>query len=138
MIMAQHFKIGEVYYMDFSGDGSEQVGVRPGVVLQNNIGNKFSPNIIALPLTTVKKKVHQPTHVMIARADSGLPKDSIVLCENPVCLSKTKIKQYITTLPRKYMRWIAEATVIATPVISYVSEEKLIDIWHKALQINSV
>lgn len=136
--MRKQFKIGEVYYIDFSGNGSEQSGVRPGVVLQNNIGNKHSPNIIALPMTSVKKKVGQPTHVVLDKTGSGLPKDSVVLCENPVCVSKTRIKSYITTLPHKYMCMIAEASVIATPVISYVSKEKMFEIWGKAIQINSM
>lgn len=136
--MKKHFKIGEVYYMDFSGDGSEQIGVRPGVVLQNNIGNRYSPNIIALPMTTVKKKVSQPTHVVVDRIGSGLPRDSVVLCENPVCISKSRVRSYITTLPHKYMCMIAEASVIATPVISYVAKEKIYELWHKAVQINSV
>lgn len=76
-------QIGEVYLMKFGGSGSEQSGWRPGVVFQNNMGNAYSPNIIALPLTSSLKKTNQPTHVIIKAADSGLRRDSMVLCENP-------------------------------------------------------
>lgn len=55
-------QIGEVYLMKFSGSGSEQVGWRPGLVFQNNVGNSHSPNVIALPLTSSIKKTSQPTH----------------------------------------------------------------------------
>lgn len=81
-------QIGEVYLMKFGGSGSEQSGWRPGVVFQNNMGNAYSPNIIALPLTSSLKKTNQPTHVIIKAADSGLRRDSMVLCENPERMSK--------------------------------------------------
>ena len=55
-------QIGEVYYMRFGGTGSEQEGFRPGLVFQNNMGNAHSPNIIALPMTSVMKKLGHPTH----------------------------------------------------------------------------
>ena len=58
-------QIGDVYHMYFSGDGNEQQGWRPGLVFQNNVGNKYSPNIIALPLTSSLKKLNQPTHVLL-------------------------------------------------------------------------
>ena len=85
-------KIGEVYMMNFGGTGNEQSGWRPGLVFQNNTGNVFSPNIIALPLTGSIKKTDQPTHVVVRAAETGLLKDSMVLCENPERMSKTFIK----------------------------------------------
>lgn len=54
-------QIGEIYLMKFSGDGCEQSGIRPGLVFQNNMGNMYSPNIIALPITSSLKKSGQPT-----------------------------------------------------------------------------
>jgi mRNA interferase MazF len=87
-------RIGEIYMMEFTGTGCEQTGWRPGVVFQNNIGNTFSPNIIVLPLTTAIKKCSQPTHVLISSKDSGIRKDSIVLCENPQRMSKSRIGNY--------------------------------------------
>lgn len=129
-------RIGEVYLMKFGGDGSEQAGVRPGLVFQNNMGNTYSPNIIALPITSSLKKAGQPTHVVLHAANTGLKRDSMVLCENPERLSKAKIGKYITTLSAEYMRQIAEASLLATSVISYLDAELLHNIWKRATELN--
>ena len=100
--------------MNFSGSGSEQNGWRPGLVFQNNTGNMYSPNIIALPLTTSIKKTGQPTHVVIRAEEGGLRKTSMVLCENPERMSKDRIGQYITTLSNEDMRCVAIANLLAS------------------------
>lgn len=128
--------IGDIYLMKFDGSGSEQKGWRPGVVFQNNIGNIYSPNIIALPITSVLKKISQPTHVLVRAADSGLKMDSMVLCENPEKMSKARLGAYLTTLPDKYMREIAIASLIATSAVSFLSEEDLVDAWRQSVQLN--
>ena len=130
--------IGEVYYMKFEGVGNEQSGWRPGVVFQNNVGNAHSPNVIALPMTKVIKKTSQPTHVLVASSESGLPKDSMVLCENPEKMSKMRIGSFITKLSDKYMKQIAVASLIATAAISFLDEAELIDVWRKSVRLNSV
>lgn len=122
--------------MKFGGEDSEQAGLRPGVVFQNNTGNFYSPNIIALPITSSLKKAGQPTHVILYSADTGLKRDSMVLCENPERLSKSKIGRYITTLSDKYMREIAEASLLATSAISFLDVDLLRGIWQKALELN--
>lgn len=129
-------QIGEIYLMNFSGDGCEQSGLRPGLVFQNNTGNIYSPNIIALPITSSLKKAGQPTHVVLYSADTGLKRDSMVLCENPERLSKAKIGRYITKLSEKYMRQIAEASLLATSAISYLDVDLLHSIWKKASDLN--
>jgi len=130
--------IGEVYLMKFDGSGSEQSGWRPGVIFQNNTGNAYSPNIIALPLTTALKKSAQPTHVIIRAEDSGLHKDSMVLCENPERMSKSKVGRFITKLSDKYMREIAYASILATSAVSFLSETELVSVWKKAAELNCV
>ena len=80
--------IGEVYMMQFECSKCKQNGWRPGVVLQNNVGNIYSPNVIALPLTSAIKKISQPTHVVICAEDTGLWTDGMVLCENPETVPK--------------------------------------------------
>ena len=110
-------QIGEVYWKKFGGSGSEQSGWRPGVVFQNNMGNAYSPNIIALPLTSSLKKTNQPTHVIIKAADSGLRRDSMVLCENPERMSKERLGQYITTLSVEHIKQVAEANLLETCAI---------------------
>lgn len=116
-------QIGDVYLMKFGGSGSEQSGWRPGVVFQNNVGNAHSPNIIALPLTSSIKKTNQPTHVIVKAADSGLRRDSMVLCENPERMSKERLGQYLTTLSEEYMKQVAEANLLATGAIAYLDIE---------------
>lgn len=130
-------KIGEVYFMRFDGCGSEQNGWRPGLVFQNNIGNKHSPNIIALPLTSSNKRNTQPTHVRVKAEESGLRCDSVILCENPERMSKEKIGQYITTLSDSDMKKVAEASLLATSVISFLDFSLLMSVWEKANKLNS-
>ena len=123
--------------MKFEGTGNEQSGYRPGLVFQNNVGNRMSPNIIALPLTSCLKKSNQPTHVVISAADSGLVKDSMVLCENPERMSKERIGRYVTTLSPEYMAQVAEASLLASSAISFISPDLLMAIWKKASALNS-
>ena len=130
-------KIGDVYFMRFDGNGSEQTGWRPGLVFQNNRGNLYSPNIIALPLTSCLKKAGQSTHVIVLAAETGLPKDSMVLCENPRCMSKEKIGKYITTLPSSIMAQVAAASLIASSAISYLELDELCELWRLARSMNA-
>ena len=129
-------KIGDVYLIRFEGTGNEQRGVRPGLIFQNNVGNTFSPNVIALPLTSSIKKVGQPTHVLVPSNGTGLARDSVVLCENPERISKDRLVCYITTLPDEYMEQIAVASLLASSAISFIDIEKLMLIWEKAVSLN--
>ena len=134
------YKIGEIYLMNFgdSGSGSsEQKGLRPGVVFQNNIGNSYSPNIIALPLTSSVKKTGQLTHVKLSALKTGLRTDSVVLCENPERMSKEKIGRFICKLSDEYMKKITKASLLATSAISFLDIKSLIEIWEKAVAINA-
>lgn len=129
-------QIGEIYLMKFSGSQHEQTGARPGLVIQNNIGNRHSPNVIALPLTSSLKKINQPTHVLLKASDDGLFKDSIVLCEGPERMSKTRVGAYITKLSKSDMARIARAHLLSTSVISFLSIEELTEVWYDAIKIN--
>ncbi len=129
--------IGEIYVMRFCGDESEQQGTRPGLVFQNNIGNKFSPNIIALPLTSATKKKNQPTHVLIKSCEGGLRVDSMVLCENPERMSKEKIGNYITSLSNKDMARVAAANLLASSAISFIDPDMLLAVWQQAVVLNN-
>lgn len=131
-------RIGEVYLMKFEGTGNEQQGWRPGVVFQNNVGNTYSLNIIALPLTSSLKKLNQPTHVVVSASDSGLKCDSMVLCENPEKMSKDRVGKYLTTLSDKYMAEVARGHLIATSALSFLTAEQLLEIWKQSIKMNSV
>lgn len=131
-------QIGDIYLMNFGGSGSEQGGLRPGVVFQNNVGNAHSPNIIALPVTSCVKKIGQPTHVLLRASDTGLRMDSVVLCENPERMSKEKIGKFIGKLSDEYMKKITEANLLATSAIAFLDIESLMRIWRRAAMLNVV
>lgn len=130
-------QIGEIYLMNFGGQGNEQRGWRPGLVFQNNMGNKHSPNIIALPLTSSLKKSDQPTHVILIAKETGLARNSMVLCENPERMSKDRLGKYLTTLSKEYMAKIAVANLLSTSAISFVEPDVLLAVWQKALALNA-
>ena len=130
-------RMGDVYYVEFIGDHSTQNGRRPAVVFQNNKGNIYSPNVTVLPMTSKIKKTGQPTHVIIKSDESGLPVDSMVLCENPVCVPKERLGKYVTTLPQTYMEKIAIANMLASCAISYIDPEYLKEVWNKAANLNA-
>lgn len=131
-------KIGEVYMMRFDGTGSEQSGWRPALVFQNNVGNVYSPNVILLPLTSKLKKSNQPTHVMVPAEGTGLARDSMVLCENPVSVSKDRLGKYLTTLPDEYMSRIAEAHLLATSAIAFINPAVILALRERAARMNTV
>ena len=130
-------RIGDIYYADLTGIGSEQTGRRPCLVMQNNKGNKYSPNLIVLPITSSLKRLDMPTHVLLRRIDTGLRLDSMVLCENPVSISKERLGEYVTTLSKSYMARVARAHLIATSAIAFVELESLPEIWVEAARMNA-
>ena len=138
MTRNNHPRMGEIYLMNFSGQGNEQKGWRPGLVFQNNTGNQYSPNIIALPLTSALKKSEQVTHVIIPSEGTGLLKDSMVLCENPERMSKDRIGAYLTTLSDEFMEQIAVSYLLATAAISFIDSETLLSAWKKSIELNAI
>lgn len=73
---------GDIFYADLSPVvGSEQGGIRPVLIVQNDVGNRFSPTVIAAAITSQKDKARLPTHIQLNSTGSGLAKDSIVLLE---------------------------------------------------------
>lgn len=80
-------KRGDIYYADLSPVvGSEQGGIRPVLVIQNDIGNKYSPTVIAAAITSQINKAKMPTHIELAAKDYGLNKDSVILLEQILSL----------------------------------------------------
>ncbi len=87
-------KRGDIFYADLSPVvGSEQGGVRPVLIIQNDIGNKYSPTVIAAAITSQYTKSNLPTHISIAGGCSGLEKNSIVLLEQIRTLDKKRLKE---------------------------------------------
>ena len=107
-------KRGEVYYADLSPVvGSEQGGVRPIVILQNNVGNKYSPTVIVAAITSQLAKAKIPTHIELPASSYFLPKDSVVLLEQIRTIDKARLKDKITTIDGKKMEEINRAILIS-------------------------
>ncbi|MGN0744785.1 MAG: type II toxin-antitoxin system PemK/MazF family toxin [Christensenellales bacterium] len=107
-------KRGELYYADLSPVvGSEQGGVRPVLIVQNNVGNKYSPTIIAAAVTSQMGKAKLPTHIELPANKYGLPKDSVVLLEQIRTLDKKRLKEKIGELPTNVMSKVNEALLVS-------------------------
>ena len=90
---------GDIYYADLSPVvGSEQGGVRPVLMIQNNVGNKYSPTVIAAAITSRGTKADLPTHIKLYADHSGLSKDSVVLLEQIRTLDKQRLREKMGTL----------------------------------------
>lgn len=89
-------------------------------------------------MTTAVKKMNMPTHVFIGASESDLKYDSVVLCENPSCVSKEKLGKFITKLSDTQMTKIAIASLLATSAISYIDESLFNDIREKSLKLNAL
>lgn len=107
-------KRGEIYYADLSPVvGSEQGGLRPVVIVQNDIGNKYSPTVIAAAITSQKYKSNLPTHIKVSASNCGLAKDSIVLLEQVRTLDKRRLKEKMGALPEEDMCRINQALSVS-------------------------
>ena len=105
---------GDIYYADLSPVvGSEQGGVRPVLIVQNDVGNRFSPTVIAAAITSQKDKARLPTHIQLNAAGSGLAKDSIVLLEQIRTIDKRRLKEHMGRLGDQSMRRINQALEIS-------------------------
>ncbi len=92
-------KRGDIYYADLSPVvGSEQGGIRPVLIVQNDVGNKYSPTVIAAAITSQKYKNSLPTHIRVNADGCGLAKDSIVLLEQVRTIDKRRLKERMGNL----------------------------------------
>ena len=107
-------KRGELYYADLSPVvGSEQGGVRPILIVQNDTGNKYSPTIIAAAITSKMNKAKLPTHIEISAGDYGLVKNSVILLEQIRTLDKRRLKERIGELSPPTMQKVNAALLIS-------------------------
>ena len=107
-------KRGDIYYADLSPVvGSEQGGVRPVLIIQNDVGNKYSPTVIATAITSQINKAKMPTHIEIDAGGFGLSKDSVVLAEQIRTLDKTRLKNKIGTLSEKTLKKVDRALLVS-------------------------
>lgn len=92
-------KRGDIYYADLSPVvGSEQGGIRPVLIIQNDVGNRYSPTVIAAAITSQQDKARLPTHIRVNADDCGLSKDSVVLLEQVRTIDKQCLKERMGSL----------------------------------------
>ncbi len=109
-----NIKRGDIFYADLSPVvGSEQGGVRPVLIVQNDIGNKYSPTVIAAAITSQEMKTDLPTHISIASGTSGLPKNSVVLLEQIRTLDKKRLREKRGSADNNAMNKINDALSIS-------------------------
>jgi mRNA interferase MazF len=107
-------KRGDIFYADLSPVvGSEQGGIRPVIIIQNDIGNKYSPTIIIAAITSQINKAKLPTHVEISSEEYGLNKDSVVLLEQIRTLDKKRLKEKIGHMTDSDMKKVDTSLLIS-------------------------
>ena len=112
--MTLNFKRGEIYYADLSPVvGSEQGGVRPVIIIQNDIGNKYSPTVIVAAITSQISKAKIPTHIELDAKTYHLPKDSVILLEQIRTLDKQRLKEKLSEVDSFTMKKINTAILIS-------------------------
>lgn len=130
-------RFGQVYTARLDRQDSVQGGIRPVMVFQNNTGNRHSPNVTVIPMTSKKKKPSQPTHVFLDGEECGLKCDSVLLCENPQTIPKRALGSYVTTIPKQYMPEIARASLLASGAIGFLPPAMLPELISYAERLNA-
>ena len=111
-------KRGEIYYADLSPViGSEQGGIRPVLVVQNDVGNKYSPTVIAAAITSKINKAKMPTHIELSANEYGLNKDSVILLEQIRTIDKQRLREKIGKLDINMMGKVDKAVFISFGII---------------------
>jgi mRNA interferase MazF len=107
-------KRGEIYFAQLNPViGSEQGGIRPVLVVQNDIGNQYSPTTIVLAITSQINKAKLPTHVELKADQFGMERDSVILTEQIRTIDKTRLKQRIAVLNEPMMKKVEQALAIS-------------------------
>ena len=105
---------GEIYYADLSPvGGSEQGGVRPVLIVQNDTGNRHSPTVIAAAITSQTGKARLPTHISLAGHDVGLYKDSVVLLEQIRTIDKRRLREHMGHVDEGLMNQVDSAIAVS-------------------------
>ena len=127
-------KMFGIYYADLSKNtvNSEQGGIRPVIVIQNDIGNRYSPTLIVLPITSEIKKENMPTHCILHRSiKNGLKVDSIVLAEQIRVIDKSRILDYIGYLDNTN----EQNNVINSYLANITGKKKYSSVWYKIISM---
>lgn len=107
-------KRGDIYYADLSPViGSEQGGIRPVLIIQNDVGNKYSPTVIAAAITSQINKAKMPTHIELSASEYGLYKDSVVLLEQIRTIDKKRLREKVAHLDKELMEDVNNALAVS-------------------------
>ena len=113
-------KRGEIYYADLSPVvGSEQGGVRPVLIVQNDVGNKYSPTVIAAAITSQHDKSRLPTHIEVNAGSCGLARDSVVLLEQIRTLDKHRLRERAGQITPEDQKRVDQALDVSLVLTSY-------------------
>ena len=113
-ILEMNIKRGDIYYADLSPViGSEQGGLRPVLIVQNDVGNKYSPTVIAAAITSRMGKTKLPTHIDVVGPESGLAKDSVILLEQIRTIDKKRHKEKMGHLDDATMKNVNDAIEVS-------------------------
>jgi mRNA interferase MazF len=105
---------GEIYRADLNPViGSEQGGMRPVLVVQNDVGNRYSPTVIVMAITSRINKAKLPTHIEIGSGEFGLERDSVILCEQVRTIDKSRLRDRLGVLPPQAMEQVDQAIAIS-------------------------
>jgi mRNA interferase MazF len=107
-------KRGDIYYADLSPVvGSEQGGIRPVLIVQNDVGNRYSPTVIVAAITSRINKAKMPTHVELCAKEYGLSKDSVILLEQIRTLDKQRLREKVGKIDDALMQKVIEALLVS-------------------------
>ena len=111
---------GDIYYADLSPVvGSEQGGVRPVLVIQNNVGNKHSPTIICAAITSKMNKAKLPTHIEISTKDYKIVRNSVILLEQIRTIDKQRLTEYVCHIDGTTMQKVDRAIRVSLELVTY-------------------
>ena len=114
MELEMNIKRGDIYYADLSPViGSEQGGLRPVLIVQNDVGNRYSPTVIAAAITSKMSKTKLPTHIDIPSQNAGLSKDSVILLEQVRTIDKQRLKEKMGHLDQSTMNHVNNAIQVS-------------------------
>ena len=114
MVLKMNIRRGDIYYADLSPViGSEQGGLRPVLIVQNDVGNRYSPTVIAAAITSKMSKTKLPTHIDVPSEDAGLAKDSIILLEQIRTIDKKRLKEKMGHLDEATMNSVNNAIEVS-------------------------
>jgi mRNA interferase MazF len=119
-VSSTEVKRGYIFFADLSPVvGSEQGGIRPVLIIQNDVGNKYSPTVIVAAITSHIEKAKLPTHVEVEAKEYGLEKDSVILLEQIRTIDKQRLLDKVTELDEKVMQKVNQAAKISLGLIEF-------------------